>query len=89
MKDKIFHIKAICSFDGKTKGRPYRTIAIQGNKTLYKLAETIIKSFDFYFDHCFGFYDNLTNPLKANEGYELFQDIGEDSNFPGVKKTSW
>lgn len=88
MELKIFYIKAVLSdYNEKTKNNPYRIIAIQNNATLYKLAEIIIKSFNFDFDHCFGFFDNLKDPYHTAEGYELFTDIGEESNYPGVKKT--
>ncbi|MEN8253185.1 MAG: hypothetical protein ABFQ62_02290 [Patescibacteria group bacterium] len=40
----------------------YKIIEVPANMTLYKFAETVIKQFGFYFDHCFGFYDNLKNP---------------------------
>jgi len=38
---------------------PYRTIAIPESYSLYDLAEKIIESYDFDFDHAFGFYDNI------------------------------
>lgn len=44
-------------------------------KTKFSLAESIVDSFNFYFDHCFGFYDNIERWIKSEEGYELFADI--------------
>jgi len=32
-----------------------RELALAENQTLYTLAEAIVDSFDFDFDHCFGF----------------------------------
>jgi hypothetical protein len=68
----------------------YRDIEIEGSKSLYKLAETIIDSFGFDFDHAFGFYSGLT-PRKiydARPRYELFADLGDaDPGVLGVKKT--
>jgi Plasmid pRiA4b ORF-3-like protein len=69
----------------------YRDIEIEPSKSLYRLAEAIVKAFDFDFDHAFGFYSGLT-PAKltrVDPRYELFADMGEAS--PGVfsvKKTN-
>jgi hypothetical protein len=46
-----------------------------------------LESFNFDFDHAFGFFNNLKNIYDSNEGYELFKDIGEDTEFGSVKKT--
>lgn len=68
----------------------YRDIEIESSKSLYKLAEAIIASFGFDFDHAFGFYSGLT-PRKmydARPRYELFADMDEaDPGILGVKKT--
>lgn len=69
------------------EGNPYRILAIGRNKTLYYFAATIIDSFNFQFDHSFGFYDNLKNISNSKLGFELFADVGEDSNFPGVENS--
>ena len=65
----------------------YRDIEILSDKSLYDLAKSIVKAFDFDFDHAFGFYSKLTgnyydSPIK----YELFADMGE-SEARSVKKT--
>lgn len=85
MKD-IYLIRATLNdkFD-RVKGFPYRTIAIGRNITLYYFAQAIVHSFDFNFDHCFGFYDNLEDYFESKNGFELFADIGEESEYPGVK----
>ena len=68
----------------------YRDIEIESSKSLYRLAEALVKAFDFDFDHAFGFYSGLT-PAKltrVDPRYELFADMGEAN--PGVfsvKKT--
>ncbi|MBD3412792.1 MAG: hypothetical protein GF397_06710, partial [Elusimicrobia bacterium] len=67
-----------------------RTIQIPGAKTLYFFARTITKAFGFYFDHCFGFYDNLANIRDSTKAYELFVDIGEEplsTHTRGVQNT--
>ena len=86
--EKIYLIKATLSgWRGQLAGTPYRILAIPGGFTLYNLAEAIVDSFDFYFDHAFGFYNNIQRWTRSTEGYELFADIGEESHFKGVKRT--
>ncbi len=53
------------------------TIAISGNINLYGLAEHIIDTIGFDFDHAFGFYDGLKNPYNSKVQYTLFADMGE------------
>jgi hypothetical protein len=68
----------------------YRDIEIEASKSLYKLAEAIVWSFGFDFDHAFGFYTGLTDTAmtKKKPRYELFADMGEaESGTLGVKKT--
>jgi len=86
--EKIYLIKATVNKPyRRIKGSRYRVLAIPEGLTLYKLAEAMVDSFDFYFDHCFGFYDNIKEWIDSVEGYELFADIGEESRFKGVEKT--
>ena len=86
--EKIYLIKVTLSdWYGKVRGQPFRVLEIPGDFTLYSLAEAIVDSFGFYFDHAFGFYDNIKKWPNSNEGYELFADIGEESEFKGVKRT--
>ncbi len=86
--EKTYLIKAILSdWHGHVRGMPYRTLTIPEGSTLYSLAEAIVDSFDFDFDHAFGFYDNIKRWTESREGYELFTDIGEDSEFKSVKRT--
>jgi hypothetical protein len=67
----------------------YRDIEIEGTSSLHDLAEAIIASFDFEFDHAFGFYSGSTpgKMLKQQPMYELFADEGEESEAGSVKKT--
>ena len=86
--EKVYLIKTILSDRyGKVRGQPLRVLAIPEYFTLYGLAETIVDSFGFDFDHPFGFYDNIKRWSHSDEGYELFADIGEGSKFKGVKIT--
>jgi len=67
----------------------YRDIEIDSGKSLYDLAEGIVRAFDFDLDHAFGFYSKLTghyhdSPIK----YELFADLeGGESDAGSVKHT--
>ncbi len=54
-------------------------IAISGNINLYGLAEHIIDTIGFDFDHAFGFYDNLKRPYESKEKYTLFADMEEEN----------
>lgn len=62
--------------------------ALKGDFSLYELAEFIIDSIGFHFDHCFEFCDNPDSPYKSRERYTLFADIGEGEGEPGVQRTS-
>ena len=64
-------------------------LVLGGEHSLYDLAEFLIKTLGFDFDHAFEFCDNLKNPYQSKERYTLFADIGEtdDPDEPGVKDT--
>lgn len=63
---------------GKNKREIYREIAILETQNLSTLAKSIILSFDFDFDHCYGFYSDLKDIYSSKELFELFTDIGEE-----------
>lgn len=67
----------------------YREIEIASASSLYQLAEAIVLAFDFDFDHAFGFYSGKTarTLMQAQPKYELFADIGEESDAASVKRT--
>src|SRR5271169_2144130 len=75
----------------RTSLRPkiYRDIEIAGTGSLYTLAQAIVRSFDFDFDHAFGFYSKLKgNIYDSPVRYELFVDIGEgEADARSVKRT--
>ncbi len=88
MRNKPFYIFDIAVL--KRDEKATRKIQIEADKTLYKFAEAIIKSFDFNFDHCFGFYSSFEgNITKAERLYELFVDCNESPSegAKSVKKT--
>lgn len=67
----------------------YRDVEIADTSSLYDLAEAIVGSFNFDFDHPFGFYDKLTGNIHASRvRYEVFADIGEsEPGSIGVERT--
>jgi hypothetical protein len=67
----------------------YRDIEIAGTGSLYTLAQAIVRSFDFDFDHAFGFYSKLKgNVYDSPVRYELFVDLGEgEGGARSVKRT--
>ncbi|RKY37301.1 MAG: hypothetical protein DRP78_01435 [Candidatus Omnitrophota bacterium] len=85
-----YYIFAVSVKDHYGNNKASRHIQIAGTKSLYNFAKVITQSFDFYFDHCFGFYDNLKCYHDSENAYELFVDIGEEpesAKIKGVKKT--
>ena len=82
MNTYIFQIKF------KDDPKISRKIEILGGSSLYKLAEIIIDSFDFDFDHCFGFFSDTTGDyFKSKKQYELFADL-EDQGIEPVDSAS-
>lgn len=67
----------------------YRDVELADGSTLYQLAQAIVASFDFGFDHAFGFYSKLKgNIYDSPVRYELFADMGESDRVArSVKKT--
>ena len=64
------------------------SLALGGKWTLYELAEFLIKTLGFQFDHAFEFCDNLDGPYDSTERYTLFADMDDpDHRDPGVKHT--
>jgi Plasmid pRiA4b ORF-3-like protein len=79
-------------FRATLPGRPsvYRDIEVDSRKSLHDLAAAIVRSFDFDFDHAFGFYSGKTRQtlMTALPKYELFADKGEPTEGAlGVKRT--
>ena len=81
------HIVRVSLWDRKSI---YRDIEIVSTKSLYDLAAAIVRAFDFDFDHPFGFYSgmNRSTMMRQHPQYELFADIGEDTEARSVKKTT-
>jgi hypothetical protein len=67
----------------------YRDFEIAGTSSLDVLAQAIVRSFDFDFDHAFGFYSNLKGDIYDSPvRYELFVDMGEsEGDARSVKRT--
>ncbi len=68
-----------------THGRVSRRIQIAATKSLYTFAKVITQAFNFSFDHCFGFYNNITRYHDSTKAFELFTDIGEEPSSPTAK----
>jgi hypothetical protein len=68
----------------------YRDIELPGTLSLYDLAEAIVGAFDFDFDHPFGFYSGLNRRTMMHKQpkYEVFADMGGESDAMSVEKTS-
>ena len=60
--------------------RIYRDIEVPENTTLYYLAKAILDSFNFDFDHLFGF-GNKPGFYNSDIQYELITEDDEDSIF--------
>lgn len=67
----------------------YRAFEIADTSNLHALAQAIVRSFDFDFDHAFGFYSKLKgNIYDSPVRYELFVDMGEgEGTARSVKRT--
>lgn len=57
-----------------------REIEIPENTNLYKLAEAIVGAYNFDFDHCFGFFNKISENryFDSERKYELFTDLIEE-----------
>ena len=86
-KQKFEYLFRITLEDGpsRIKGqKPYREISLLTSQTLSTLARVIVNSFGFYFDHPFGFYDNLDNTFESENIFELFTDLPEVEHTKGA-----
>jgi len=83
MTDATTHI-----FRVSLRAKIYRDIEIPSDRSLYDLAEAIVRAYGFDLDHAFGFFPKLTgNIFDAKPRYELFADMGEGGDSLSVKKT--
>ena len=66
-----------------------RDIEVPASRRLFDLAKAIVSAFDFDFDHAFGFYSQLMGEgvMRSHPKYELFADIGEETDADSVKRT--
>lgn len=60
--------------------RIYRDVVVDSQTSLYDVAEMVVTSFGFAFDHSFGFFSSPDIYGKGKDAvhYELFYDIGEE-----------
>lgn len=88
IRNKAFIIRALLDPGNpysRVRQRVWRDIAVLSSQNLYNLAESIIDSFGFDFDHCFGFFDSLKTWVGSKEKYELFTDLPDTEKTPGAK----
>jgi hypothetical protein len=66
-----------------------REIEIDSRNSLSDLAKGIVEAFGFKFDHAFGFYPQETRRggKRSQPKYELFADMGEDTDALSVRRT--
>src|SRR5215212_2999811 len=67
----------------------YRDIEIASGNSLTKLAEAIVRAFDFEFDHAFGFYPDTEGRAvtRGRPASELFADMDEATGTQSVRET--
>ncbi|GIW24461.1 MAG: hypothetical protein KatS3mg069_0728 [Meiothermus sp.] len=68
----------------RARNKPFRVIAIRPEDSLFHLAEAIVESFDFDFDHTFTFLDNIKNPYASKVQYEYTGDLGDELGEEGL-----
>ncbi|OGG51782.1 hypothetical protein A3F28_02690 [Candidatus Uhrbacteria bacterium RIFCSPHIGHO2_12_FULL_57_11] len=68
-----------------------RDFEISAGASLYALAKAVVAAYGFDFDHCFGFFSDITEGRyhDSKEQYELFTDLPdvEPTGAGSVKKT--
>ncbi len=81
------HILRVALMDD---AKVYRDIEIASSASLYDLARAIVVSFKFDLDHAFGFYSGKTpgTMFRSKPKYELFADIGEETDAQSVEQTT-
>ncbi len=75
MRTYIFTVKLL--WDKHIK----RKIEVPEEWNLYRLAEAIMSSFNFDFDHPFGFFSTVTKSwdmADSDKNYELFADLSKE-----------
>ena len=87
----VFNVWLYGDYPPTKENRIIRKIQIAETKSLYNFAKIITQAFDFYFDHCFGFYSDLEKYHESENAYELFYDLDEVEppapHVKGVKRT--
>lgn len=82
----IFDVWLYGGYPPTQDNRIIRKIQIAETKSLYNFAKVIIQAFDFYFDHCFGFYSDFNRLQDSEKAYELFYDLDDvETPAPHVK----
>lgn len=88
----IFNVWMHGDYPPTKEKRIIRKIQIAETKSLYNFAKVITQAFEFYFDHCFGFYSDFEKYHESEKAYELFYDLDDLDepcalNVKSVKRT--
>ncbi len=59
----------------RVRRKVWRELAVPDRADLYRLGKGVVEAFGLFFDHAFGFYDDLEDPYHARRQYELFVDL--------------
>lgn len=92
VKKEIYKVKAMIPYwdnysTKPTEYSPYRILEVDSDMTLYDFGAFILSSFDFDFDHAFGFYENVKSYYSSKKGFVMrFKDEDEWSSFDWEKK---
>lgn len=66
----------------------FRVIECRGETSLYELGKLILHAFNFHFNHFFGFYNSIRDPLNtSSETYTLFYDIEDGVDYKPWEKS--
>ncbi len=87
MSDEIYRVKVLVPYydyysNKPTELSPYRILEVDSETILSDFAGIILSSFEFMFDHAFGFYDNVKKYYNSQNGFVMrFDDEDDFSSF--------
>jgi len=62
MKARLFKAALKRARGTSVRRKVWRELAVPGRADLYRLGKGIVEAFGLFFDHPFGFYDDLRDP---------------------------
>ena len=66
----------------RVRRKVWRELMVPDRADLYRLGQRIVEAFGLFPDHAFGFYDNLEDPYRSRQQYELFVDLEKEEIEP-------